>query len=341
MGATRLSIKSTNFVRIIHNLYFCAIILPKMNAIKTLVIVLSFFVVRLSAQERVALWDGFDVSHGKQVTLTPFVAENNASGLAVIVCPGGSYCWLDEESEADKVAEWLQQNGITAFVLRYRTIGFGAFFLHYRCLFQGKQYPDMIADAQRALQWVREHAEEFRIDPEKVGMMGFSAGGHLVMSAACFNGTNFLEMNGIDAKVSLRPAFVAPIYPVVTMHEPYVHKRSRRALLSEKRQHNTVLIDSLSLERHIPQNCPPVFLVNCVDDPVVEYHNSILLDSSLTINKIEHRYIQYQTGGHGFGANDKKGTAECRQWKTEFLKWINEMDMDRPASRVNNSILQQ
>ena len=318
-----------------------------MNAIKTLVIIfLSFFVVRLSAQERIALWEGYDVSHGKQVTLAPFVAENNASGLAVIVCPGGSYCWLDEVSEADKVAEWLQQNGITAFVLRYRTIDFSAYFWHYRCIFRGKQHPDMITDAQRALQWVREHAEEYHIDPEKVGMMGFSAGGHLVMSAACFNETNFLTMSGIDTETNLRPAFVAPIYPVVTMREPYVHERSRRALLSEKRQHNEMMIDSLSLERHIPQNCPPVFLVNCVDDPVVDYRNSILLDFALKAQKVPHRFIQYQTGGHGFGASEEKGTSECRQWKTEFLQWIKEMDMDRPAScvpqsRVNNSTLQQ
>ena len=85
------------------------------------------------------------------------------------------------------------------------------------------------------------------------------------------------------------------------------------------------MIDSLSLECHIPADCPPVFLVNCVDDPVVEYHNSILLDSALTANKVNHRYIQYQTGGHGFGASEEKGTAECRQWKQEFLNWIKEI----------------
>lgn len=304
---------------------------------KALIIcLLSLFFEQVFAQESSHLWDGYDIHYGQQVTLTPFVAEDNDMGLAVIICPGGSYCWLDEENEGEKVAEWLQQNGITAFVLRYRTIGFGAFFLHYRCAFRGKQHPDMITDAQRALQWVREHAEVYRIDPEKVGMMGFSAGGHLVMSAACFGDVNFLETNGIETKVSLRPTFVVPIYPVVTMREPYVHKRSRRALLSEKQQHNEVMIDSLSLECHIPANCPPVFLVNCVDDPVVEYHNSILLDSALTANKVEHRYIQYHTGGHGFGACERKGTTECHQWKTEFLNWIRNLDFKSSQSHLNN-----
>ena len=277
------------------------------------------------AQESISLWDGYKVPYGKQVTLTPFLAENNKTGLAVIVCPGGSYFWLDEETEGDGVAQWLQSNGISAFVLRYRAAGFGSFFWHHRVIFRGKQYPDMITDAQRALQWVREHAEEYKIDPNKVGMMGFSAGGHLVMSAACFKENNYLTANGIETEVSLEPTFVAPIYPVVTMREPYVHKRSRRALLSEQRQHNSTMIDSLSLECHIPADCPPVFIVNCIDDPIVEYHNSMLLDSALTANKVNHRYIQYQTGGHGFGASEEKGTAECRQWKQEFLNWIKEI----------------
>ena len=284
---------------------------------------LLLFFGQIFAQDPVPLWEGYDVSHGKQVTLTPFLAENNASGISVIVCPGGSYYWLDEENEGDDVARWLQSNGISAFVLRYRVAGIGAFIWHHRILFRGKQYPDMLTDAQRALQWVRQHTDEYQINPDKVGMMGFSAGGHLVMSAACFNQTNFLE----DNHVNLRPAFVAPIYPVVTMRESCVHKRSRRALLSERHQNDLIMRDSLSLERHIPANCPPVFLVNCIDDPVVDYHNSILLDSALAANKVNHHYIQYKTGGHGFGASEEKGTAECRQWKTEFLKWINEIKL--------------
>ena len=277
------------------------------------------------AQEPILLWEGQKISHGKEVTLTPYLAESNTTGLAVIVCPGGSYYWLDKETEGVGVAQWLQNNGVSAFVLHYRVAGVPAFIWHHRTIFRGKQYPDMITDAQRALQWVRQHAEEYRIDPDKVGMMGFSAGGHLVMSAACFNEHDYLKALGINTEVSLRPSFVAPIYPVVTMCESCVHKRSRRALLSEKQEHNAEMCDSLSLERHISTNCPPVFLVNCVDDPTVEYHNSILLDSALTANKVEHTYLQYQTGGHGFGASEEKGTAECRQWKQEFLNWIQQL----------------
>ena len=91
-------------------------------------------------------------------------------------------------------------------------------------------------------------------------------------------------------------------------------------------QWNRPMRDSLSLEKQITPDCPPVFLVNCVDDPVVKYQNSELLDSALTANHVPHRYIQYKTGGHGFGASDTKGTAECRQWKKEFLQWISNLN---------------
>ena len=156
------------------------------------------------------------------------------------------------------------------------------------------------------------------INPNRIGVMGFSAGGHLVMSAA------------EQLSAAERPAFVVPVYPVVTMVDKCVHKRSRRALLGDSRKNNQQLREKLSLERHVPQDCPPVFLVNCKDDPIVKYRNSELLDSALTSRKIPHRYIQYKTGGHGFGATEHKGTAECRQWKTEFLKWLT-------ALNVNNS----
>ena len=167
------------------------------------------------------------------------------TGIAVIVCPGGSYCWHDMEHEGREVAQWLQSNGINAFVLQYRVATISAYCIGY------------------------------------------------------------------------------PVYPVVTMRDKqYTHHRSRRGALGVWGQFNKTMRDSLSLEQHIPADCPPVFLVNCVDDPIVKYHNSEMLDSALTAQHIPHRYIQYRTGGHGFGASDEKGTEECRQWKNECLQWI-------------------
>ena len=203
-------------------------------------------------------------------------------------------------------------SGIAAFVLRYRTAYVPAFLFRYRYVVRGTRYPDAQDDLLQSLRYLRAHADEFGIDPDKIGVMGFSAGGHLVMSSVeLFDRSEW-------------PCFVVPVYPVVTMTEPCVHKRSRRALLGESRVRNQKLRDSLSLERHVPDGCPPVFLVNCKDDQTVDYHNSELLDSALTAHQVPHTYLQYKTGGHGFGASDVKGTAECRQWRSAFLEWVKE-----------------
>lgn len=292
---------------------------------KKLILVFSLLLLTGMAKAQVKIWEGMDISYGRRVKLTSFLADDNPTGTAVIVCPGGSYYWLDKKNEGDTVAMWLQSQGISAFVLEYRAAGIPAFAYRHRAIFRGRQHPDMITDAQRALQWVRTHAEEYHINPDKVGMLGFSAGGHLALSTAWFHNHDFLKDAGVENETNLRPAFVGAIYPVVTMVKPYVHKRSRRGLLSEKHHRDPVMCDSLSLERHVPADCPPVFFANCVDDPVVDYRNSVVLDSALTAAHVDHRYIQFQTGGHSFGASEKRGTAECREWKTEFLKWLAEI----------------
>ena len=271
------------------------------------------------------IWDSTKV-RAKSVTLTPYLpTKENATGVAVIVCPGGSYSWHDMKTEGEGVAQWLQSNGIAAFVLKYRVQGIFQFITHSRAVFGGNKHPNMLEDIQRAICIVREHATEYGIDPNKVGAMGFSAGGHLVMSAAEFFHTDFLSALGVSHTASLRPDFVVPVYPVVTMVEPYVHKRSRRALLGERGQRNKTLQDSLSLEGHVPADCPAVFLVNCVDDPIVKHQNSELLDSALTAKSIDHVYLQYKTGGHGFGASQTKGTEECHAWKDAFLSWLSKL----------------
>lgn len=264
----------------------------------------------MQAQANVNIWQGTGCK--RLVEMTPYLASGQGN-TAVIVCPGGSYFWHDMDAEGARVGEWLQKNGISAFVLRYRTAGFMAFFSHYRYLFRGNRYPDALDDLRQAMNYVRSHAQEYGVCAENIGAMGFSAGGHLVMSA------------GELLNPKERPAFIVPVYPVVTMTEKCTHKRSRRALLGDGRKNNPLLRDSLSLERHVSASCPPVFLVNCMDDPIVEYHNSELLDSALTAHHVPHRYIQYKTGGHGFGASEEKGTPECRRWKTEFLKWLKEL----------------
>lgn len=255
------------------------------------------------------IWEG--TAQKAEVGLTPFLAEGD-NRPAVIVCPGGSYFWHDYEDEGNYVGEWLQKNGISAFVLEYRTAKVPAYVFHSRLITRGNQYPDPQDDLQQAIAFVKDHAEEYRIDTTFVGAMGFSAGGHLVMSVA--------EMY---KSPRMRPDFVVPVYPVVTLSEKVTHKRSRRGLLGEYRKHNKKWRNYLSLEKHVPEDCPPVLLVHCIDDPVVKYQNSVLLHEALTEKGVNHKFLLYKTGGHGFGQSDEKGSEECRQWKKEFLKWIN------------------
>ena len=275
---------------------------------RRLTLILLSVLIAASALAAVNIWE--ETPGHERVELTPYIATGDVKPVSVIVCPGGSYFWHDINVEGHDVARWLQQNGITAFVLKYRAGGVWAFVSHYRLLWRGHRYPDPQDDLLQALRYVRSHAGKFGIDPTRIGAMGFSAGGHLVMSAA--------ELFTQDE----RPAFVAPLYPVVTMTHECVHKRSRRGLLGDSKTRDAALRDTLSLELHVPADCPPVFLVNCVDDPIVDYRNSVLLDSALTAQGVKHVYLQYRTGGHGFGASDTKGTAECRQWKEKFLEWI-------------------
>lgn len=269
--------------------------------------------------DAINIWKGTDCK--KKVWLTPYIAPGDSTP-AVIVCPGGSYFWLDKETEGDGVARWLQSNGISAFVLEYRVGGVPGFITHYRLVSRGNRYPDMLQDVQRSIDIVRSNASKFGIDPDKLGVMGFSAGGHLTTMSGLFFDTDVLSQVGVHPTVSLKPNFIAPIYPVVSLTDRSTHKRSRRGLLGEGKQISKEMKDSLSLEKRVRSDMPPTYLMNCVDDPIVKYRNSELLDSAMTAKGVNHRYVQYKTGGHGFGATPSKTTKEAIAWKEDFLQWL-------------------
>ena len=237
----------------------------------------------------------------------PAPKENN-TGIAVVVCPGGSYSHtMGIATEGFEVAEWLNSQGISAFVLKYRV---GSQLYHH---------PAMIQDAQYAIHYVKLHAVEYGINPDKVGTMGFSAGGHLVTMTGAFYKDNYIQDLGVSDDISLKPAFVVPVYPVVSMQDSIAHKRSRRNLLT--RQYNDGQRDRFSMELSIPKDMPPVFLVTAIDDPVVMYQNSVVLDKSLTKMGIKHKFLLYKTGGHGYGLSETIAP-EAGQWKYEFIKWL-------------------
>lgn len=246
----------------------------------------------------VRLWEGVSSSIRKRYSLMKVYRPERANGTAVIVCPGGSYAWLGMNVEGDNVARWLNSNGITAFVLRYRTG------------MRGNRYPAAIEDLQQAMKLVRNNADGYGIDPERVGTMGFSAGGHLVglLAKRCENGA-------VDRR--LRPSFTAMIYPVVTMAYPYVHLRSRRFLLGDYPDKS--LVDSLSLERDVHGSMAPQFVVFCDDDPTVNPANSIGYCDSLTAHRADFELHRYAVSGHGFGISTEGGHND---WAERFLEWI-------------------
>lgn len=250
------------------------------------------------------------LSNARKLKLTAYLPESNPTGTAIIVCPGGSYFWLDKDTEGAKVAQWLNANGIAAFVLEYSHAGWAAFAYHVRV--KGRSFPAGFNDLQRAIQQVKDNAAGYGVRADRVGCMGFSAGGHLTMYAA---------ERLVETPLCL--SFAACLYPVVSMSHPCTHKRSRRGLLGESPSKESLL--SQSLEHHVPDNCPPVFLMNCEDDPVVDYYNSVLLDSALVRHNVPHQYVRYHTGGHGFGVSPEKTSAEAIGWKERFLEWLDQL----------------
>lgn len=237
--------------------------------------------------------------------------KDKNTGVAVVIFPGGSYSHtMGIATEGFGVAEWLNSQGINAFVVKYRTGN------------RGYHHPAMIEDAQYAIHYVRQHAKEYGINTEKVGTMGFSAGGHLVTMTGAFARDNYLAKLGVKDKISLRPDFVVPVYPVVSMQDEIVHERSRRNLLT--RHYTPEEQSKFSMELSIPADMPPTLVVTAKDDPVVKYENSVQLDRSLKKAYIPHKFLLYETGGHGYGMDESKAP-EAGKWKYEFIKWLKEI----------------
>lgn len=239
-------------------------------------------------------------------SLTPFLATSAAAtGSAVVVCPGGGYAHLANH-EGAPVAQWLNTLGIKAFVLKYRL---GS---------NGYRHPAMLQDAQRALQYVRSHAKELGIDPAKIGIMGFSAGGHVASSA----GTHYVagDPNAADpiARVSSRPDFMVLIYPVITMGE-FTHAGSRTNLLGP--QPSPELVELMSNEKQVTHDTPPAFLVHTANDATVPVENSIAFAEALRKAGVGFELHVFQTGPkHGYGL--AKGDPVVGIWPQLLEDWL-------------------
>jgi acetyl esterase/lipase len=238
-------------------------------------------------------------------SLTIYLAAGNKVPTGVVVCPGGGYTHLALDHEGTQIAAWLNQRGISAFVLKYRL---------------GPKYhhPIELGDGQRAVRYVRAHASEYGIDSHRIGIWGFSAGGHLASSVGThFDRGDRASADPIDHESS-RPDFMILAYPVITFEEPFLHRGSRNALLGETPDPS--LIALLSNERHVTKETPPTFLFHTSDDPVVPVENSIAFYTALHSAGVPAEMHIYEHGEHGVGL--AKNNPALSTWPELLSNWL-------------------
>ena len=238
-------------------------------------------------------------------TLTVYIpTKKDPFKTAVLICPGGGYSRVVIEHEGEEIAKAFNEIGITAFVLKYRLP-------NDTCMNNKEIVP--LQDAQQSIKLIRDHAKEYDINPNKVGVIGFSAGGHLASTLGTKFQTNYI--NNIE-KTNLRPDFMLLCYPVISMKEIICHKGSRDRLIGKTPTQESV--DCFSTELHITTETPITFIVHAQDDKTVPIINSIRFYEGLVANKINAEMHIYQTGGHGFGlynANQPQHWFElAKQW---------------------------
>ncbi|MDT0686453.1 alpha/beta hydrolase [Autumnicola psychrophila] len=237
-------------------------------------------------------------------TLSVFYPKER-NGTAVLIFPGGGYGHLAVQAEGSKVAHWFNKIGITAFVLKYR--------LPSDEIMKEKSLAPL-TDARQAIKKVRQNAEKYKIDPQKIGVIGFSAGGHLAASLS----TRFAEdLYSEIAEVSARPNFSILIYPVISMLDAYTHFGSRENLLGTAPSED--VIQQFSNENLVTEQTPPTFLVHATDDQAVPVENSLVYYSALKERNVPVELHIYEKGGHGFGLGHD-GTQQY--WPATLEKWL-------------------
>jgi acetyl esterase/lipase len=265
----------------------------------------------------VPLWTGdapgnLGTSDADIPTISVFLpARWHASGAGMVICPGGAYKLLMSSYEGEDIARWLNSFGVAGFVLKYRIAP------RYR-------YPAPLLDAQRAVRYVRYHSAEFGIRPDRIGIMGFSAGGHLASTVIThFQRDNHEASDAVD-RVSSRPDFAILAYPIVTFRDPWTHQESVHNLLGPSP--NPALIDELSNELHVTPDTPPTFLFHTGHDSPVPPENSLMFYAALRKAGVPAELHIYAEGPHGVGLANGHGKAfrvpSLLSWPLLAEEWL-------------------
>jgi acetyl esterase/lipase len=255
----------------------------------------------------ISLWP-----ENNKIKLEVFLPQSAAnSDTGIVVCPGGGYCWLSMQKEGYEIAQWLNSIGVAAFVLSYHVADDSNKFT----------YPWPIKDGKKAVSIVRSRAAQYGIKSNKIGIMGFSAGGHLASTVS----THWRKIapDELVEGVSCRPDFVVLLYPVISFKKPYGHMGSRDNLIGP--EPNESLVEELSNELHIDANTPPTFLVHATDDKIVPVENSIMFYLALKNAGVATEMHIFSRGGHGFGLGFSTGFS-C-DWRQECIEWMKDLKL--------------
>lgn len=281
------------------------------------------FTCNTAEPERVPLWVGgapgkpATKPEDEPVVILSLPAADVATGTAVVVCPGGGYGHLAMDHEGEQIAAWLNSLGVTAIVLKYRISE------------SGHKHPVPMMDGQRAIRTVRARAEEWGIDPARIGALGFSAGGHLASTLAThFDSGNPDADDAID-RVSSRPDFLILCYPVITMTEKYMHQGSRNNLIGKSPDES--LARNLSNELQVTRETPPTFIFQTDEDKSVPAENCVSFYLALRRAGVPAEMHIYQSGRHGLGlAKDTPGTND---WPNRCREWMQLRGLLKPVSQ--------
>jgi acetyl esterase/lipase len=236
-------------------------------------------------------------------------AKRNATGQAVVICPGGGYGILAYEWEGTEVAKWLNAKGIAALVLKYRLPNSKS---------NITPHLSPLMDAKRAVRLVRANADKWNIKKDRIGIMGFSAGGHLASTLLTqFDEGDKTSKDSVERQSS-RPDFGVLVYPVISMSKPVMHQGSRNNLIGKNPDAETAA--KYSGELQVKKNTPPTFLVHAMDDKGVPVENSLLFFGAMKDAGVTGELHVYPKGGHGFGLGVGQGTVE--NWTTLCIDWL-------------------